>query len=253
MKKRAFLIIMALLLIAFSSVSVSAATSNMVRLNDGAQLLTADQRQDVTDALEKASKKLKMDVLVVTVKEIPSEFPEVDDRVDRFAASLIEGKDAILFLFVDSGGEGNRDYVFARNGEAKKVFDGKIDSIEEKVISYIGNGRNDFYGAFKEFADVAGSAKDFRFGLWGAIAAVIGAIAGAIRSGGLKSELKSVYSKDEAKDYIKRGSFVLNKKYDIPTYVTIDRQRVTRSDSSGNTTTVVTSSGEEIHTTHGKV
>ena len=252
MKRRAFIILFALLLTAFSSVSVLAATSDRARVDDRAGLLNAGQRSEIEESLKKASDKLKMDVIVVTDTAIPDSYSQFSDNALRYAADLISdySQDTILLLFCDNGTPGNRDYAFALRGEAKKTFDGsKLDTVENKVLPYLSS--NDYSGAFKAFADQASSAKDFKFGLWGAIAAGIGALVGAIRSGSLKSQLKSVYSKEEAKDYIRQGSFVLNRKFDVPTYVTIDRTRIT-SDTP-KTSTVVNSSGEEIAGKQGKI
>ena len=253
MKKRALFIILVLLLTAFSSVSVFAATSGKARVDDRAGLLGSGEKSQVEEALNSSSSKLDIDVVVVTEKVVPESYSQFgDNAAARYAADLVSdySQDTILLLFCDNGEVGNRDYAFATRGEAKKVFDGSVlDAVEDKVLPYLRN--NDYAGAFKAFADQTSTAKNFKFGLWSAIAAGIGAIVGAIRSGSLKSHLKSVYSKDEAKYYIKQGSFNIKRKYDIPTYVTVERTRITSE--SGKTETVVNSSGEEIGVKHGKV
>ena len=251
MKKRALCIIFVLLLTAFSSVSVLAATSGVNRVTDNAGLLSSSQKSDLESALKKASSKGDMDVVVITVDSIPSSYDAFgNDASEHYADDLYDqggyAKDGIL-LFISSS---SRDWAISTKGRAIEVFtDSEIESIRSKVVPYLSS--NDWYGAFSKFADAVSSAKDFRFGLWAAIAAGVGALVGAIRSGSLKSQLKSVYSKDEAKDYIKRGSFVLNKKFDIPTYVTVERTKIEKS-AGNESTTHVSSSGETHGGAHGK-
>ena len=253
MKKRALFIILVLLLTAFSSVSVFAATSGRSRVDDRAGLLGSGEKSQVEEALNSSSSKLDMDVVVVTEKAVPESYSQFgDSAAARYAADLVSdySQDTILLLFCDNGEVGNRDYAFATRGEAKKVFDGSaLDAVENKVLPYLRS--NDYAGAFKAFADQTSTAKNFKFGLWSAIAAGIGALVGAIRSGSLKSQLKSVYNKEEAQYYIKKGSFNLTKKYDIPTYKTVERVKAASTESK--TETVVNSSGEEIGVKHGKV
>ncbi|MBP5331109.1 MAG: TPM domain-containing protein [Lachnospiraceae bacterium] len=250
MKKRTFIILFVLLLTAFSSVSALAATSNVSRVTDNAGLLSSSQKSDLENALKNASSKGDMDVVIITTDSIPESYDAFgNDASEKYADDLYDSngysKDGIL-LFICST---TRDYAISTKGRGIEVFnDSQLSSLENAILPYLKN--NDYNGAFNEFADKVASAKDFKFGMWAAIAAGIGALVGAIRSGSLKSQLKSVYSKDEAKDYIKKGSFVLNKKFDVPTYVTVERTLVKSSESG--TSTHVSSSGETHGGTHGK-
>lgn len=250
MKKRAFIIICMLLLIAFSSVSVLAATSNAGRVRDDAGLLSSSQLSELESKLQKASSKGNMDVIVITKNSVPDTYDAFgSSAAEKYADDLYDNggysADGIMLLVCKD----SRDYAISTAGRAIEVFnDSELGDIADKVTSYLRN--DDWSGAFMKFADAVASAKDFKFGMWAAIAAGVGALVGAIRSGSLKSQLKSVYKQDEAKDYIKQGSFVLNKKYDIPTYVTIERTRIERS--SNETTTHTSSAGVEHGGTSGK-
>lgn len=250
MKRRAFIIICMLLLTAFSSVSVLAATSNVGRVRDDASLLSSSQLSELESKLQKASSKGNMDVVVITKNSIPESYDVFgDDASEKYADDLYDNggysADGILLLVCKD----SRDYAISTAGRAIEVFnDAELRDIAGKVTSYLGN--NDWSGAFMKFADAVASAKDFKFGMWAAIAAGVGALVGAIRSGSLKSQLKSVYKQDEARNYIKNGSFVLNRKYDIPTYVTVERTKIERT--SDETTTHTSSAGVEHGGTHGK-
>lgn len=250
MKRRAFIIICMLLLTAFSSVSVLAATSNVGRVRDDAGLLSSSQLSELESKLQKASSKGNMDVVVITKNSIPESYDVFgDDASEKYADDLYDNggysADGILLLVCKD----SRDYAISTAGRAIEVFnDAELGDIADKVTSYLRN--DDWSGAFMKFADAVASAKDFKFGMWAAIAAGVGALVGAIRSGSLKSQLKSVYKQDEARNYIKNGSFVLNRKYDIPTYVTVERTKIERT--SNETTTHTSSAGVEHGGTHGK-
>jgi len=257
MKKRAFIVLFVLLLTAFSSVSVFAATSNVQRIIDNAGLLSSGEKTEIEQLLKDAGNKLGMDVVIITANNIPDSYSGFgDDASEKYADDLYDNggyaADGILLFISAGGGEGNRDYAISTTGKGIEVFtDAKLDGIVDDILPYL--RESDYGGAFKEFAKSAGSVKDFKFGLWGAIAAGLGAIVGAIRSGSLKSQLKSVYNKTEAADYIKSGSFVLNSKFDIPTYRTFTRTQISDSSRSGSqSSTHVSSSGTTHGGTHGK-
>ena len=251
MKKRTFIILFVLLLTAFSSASVLAATSNASRVRDDAGLLSSSQKSDLESRLQKASSKGNMDVIVITTNSIPESYDAFgSDASEKYADDLYDNggysADGILLLVCRD----SKDFAITTAGRATEVFtDSEISNIRGKVVSRL--SANDWNGAFVKFADEVASAKNFKFGMWAAIAAGLGAIVGAIRSGSLKSQLKSVHSQSEAKNYIKQGSFVLNKKYDIPTYVTVERTKIERAAGNG-TTTHTSSSGTEHGGTHGK-
>ena len=251
MKKRTFIIIFVLLLTAFSSVSAIAATSNAARVRDDAGLLSSSQISDLESRLNKASSKGNMDVVVITKDSIPETYAVQGDlAAEKYADDLYDNggyaADGILLLVCS----GSRDFAITTAGRGREVFtDSVLAGIENKVVSYLKN--NDWNGALVKFADETASAKNFKFGMWAAIAAAIGALVGAIRSGSLKSELKSVYSQSEAKNYIKQGSLVMNKKYDVKTYITVERTKIERANNNG-TTTHVSSAGVEHGGSHGK-
>ncbi len=251
MKKRAFIILTMLLLIAFSSVSASAAVSKLDRVSDYAGLLTSSEVSELENELDNASSKGDMDVVVITVPEIPDSYSQFgDDASEHYADDLYDysgySDDGILLMVCPS----SRDYAISTKGRAIEVFtDSELENITNAVVPYLSGGN--WSEAFLKFADEVATAKDFKFGMWAALAAGLGAIVGAIRSGSLKSQLKSVRSQDEASYYIKQGSFKLDKKFDIPTYRTVSRTRIERSTSSGSSTHT-SSSGATHGGTHGK-
>ncbi|MBO4415835.1 MAG: TPM domain-containing protein [Lachnospiraceae bacterium] len=251
MKKCTFMIIFVLLLTAFSSVSVLAATSGVSRVKDDAGLLSSSQASDLESRLQKASSKGNMDVIVITKDSIPETYAvQGNNAAEKYADDLYDNggysADGILLLVCRD----SRDYAITTAGRARQVFtDSELAGIENKVVSYLRN--NDWNSALFAFADEVASAKNFKFGMWAAIAAAVGALVGAIRSGSLKSELKSVHSQSEARNYIKQGSLKMNKKYDVKTYITVERTKIERANNNG-TTTHVSSAGVEHGGTSGK-
>ena len=252
MKKRTLSFILMLLLIAFSSVSVFAATSDVPRIIDNDGLLNASEKGSLESRFKQLSSSMDMDVVVATVPEIPGYYSQFgDSAARRYAHDFYEdqglAEDGILLLFCKSGG----DLAFSTAGKGISVFN---DASFEAIFNYIaGDLRAEKYNsAFVKFSEKAvdyyndyaqkTGEQPFRFGLWAAISAALGGIVGAIRGGTLKSQLKSVYKKDEAHQYIKKGSFVLNRKFDIPTYREVVRTKIERDQG---TTTELSSSGKE--------
>ncbi|MCR5684475.1 MAG: TPM domain-containing protein [Lachnospiraceae bacterium] len=251
MKKRALLILTMLLLIAFSSVSAWAATSNMARVTDAAEVLTSSEASELESRLDEASSKGNMDVIVITVPYIPDDYSQFgDDASEHYADDLYDysgfAEDGILLMVCPD----SRDFAISTKGRAIEVFtDSELSNIRNAVVPYLSGGN--WSEAFLTFANEVATAKNFKFGLWLAIAAGLGALVGAIRGGSLKSQLKSVHSQEEASYYIKDGSFRLDKKFDIPTYRTVSRTKIERS-SSSESTTHTSSSGATHGGTHGK-
>ncbi len=251
MKKRAFIVLFVLLLIAFSSVSAGAATSNLARVTDAAGILTSSELSEIENALDTASAKGDMDVVVITVPEIPADYSQFgDDASEHYADDLYDysgySDDGILLMVCPA----SRDYAISTKGRAIEVFnDSVLEGIANVVVPYLSGGN--WHEAFLRFGDEVATAGDFKFGFWAALAAGLGALVGAIRSGSLKSKLKSVHNQDEAQYYIKEGSFRLDKKFDIPTYRTVSRTKIERSSSSGSSTHT-SSSGDTHGGTHGK-
>ncbi len=253
MKKRALTIIMMLLMVTFSTVTVFAATTSTSKVIDNDGLLSSSESGSLESKLKQLSNGIGMDVAVVTVSEIPENYSQFGDSAARkYAHDVYEAQGysedgGIMLLICKATG----DAAFSTMGKGIDVFtDSAQNSIMSAMKSDLSAGH--FASAFDKYADKVNSVyndyaenngeKPFRFGLWGAISAGIGALVGAIRSGSLKSELRSVYSKEEAKQYIKSGSFKLIRKEDIPTYKEVHREKIesqpassTENSSSGKT------------------
>ena len=246
---------MVLLLVAFSSVTVFAATTSARKVVDNDGLLSSSEASSLESRLKQLSNGIDMDVAVVTVSEIPENYSQFGDSAARkYAHDVYESEGysedgGIMLLICKATG----DAAFSTMGKGIDVFtDSSQNSIMSAMRSDLSAGN--FASAFDKYVDKVNAVyneyaenngeKPFRFGLWGAIAAGIGAIVGAIRSGSLKSELRSVYGKDEAKQYIKSGSFKLNRKYDIMTYTEVTREKIEKQPASSTETS---SSGK----THG--
>ncbi|MBP5652765.1 MAG: TPM domain-containing protein [Lachnospiraceae bacterium] len=255
MKKRALTLIMMLLLVAFSTVTVFAATTSTKKVIDNDGLLSSSEAGSLESKLKQLSNGIDMDVAVVTVSEIPDNYSQFGDSAARkYAHDVYEAQGysedgGIMLLICKATG----DAAFSTMGKGIEVF---TDSAQNSIMSAMRSdlSAGNFASAFDKYTDKVNAVyndyaenngeKPFRFGLLGGISSAIGALVGAIRSGSLKSQLRSVYKKDEAQQYIKSGSFKLNKKIDIETYKEVHREKIQKQPAS---TTETSSSGK----THG--
>ena len=180
--------------------------------------LTTEQVQQLNQQLETFSWNNQCDVVCVLVNSlngVPVE-TAADTYFDQNMGYTSTGAGILLLISLGDG-----EYAFSTGGYAYGVFsDYECNEIAGQVIPYLQSG--DYYNAVLTF----GQGADYylqHYGqdsgttttekghnpIWAPIAAVIGAIAGWIGTGGQKAALKSVRQQQGAQSYVRQGSFQL--------------------------------------------
>ena len=277
MKKRLFVIFFALLL-SVVSVLPASAMSDMQRLIDGANLLSANEEADLLAKLNEISERQQVDIVVVTMESLEGATPmeAADDFYDHNGYGFGTGKDGILFLLSME----ERDWCISTAGYGITAFtDAGQDYIFEKMRDDLKIGN--YAEAFTIFAELCddfitqartGEPYDidhlpkepFLLLENSLVAFFCSFIISLIATGIMRSKLRTVYSKSSADDYIRKDSMQLTKKNDLLLYrhVECKKKPVEKPDdsdkqdnsnnsnkprSSGGSTTHVSSSG----VTHG--
>lgn len=285
MKNKMFFKAVALILTVFSLFSVlctGAFGFNDTLVYDNGALLSDDEEALLQSQLSALSTKYDISLVVVTVdtlgdktdEEYADDFYDYNDYKDDGALCLL--------VFSESNAKGENKLYVSTKGTCISAFsDADIDSYCQSVVQYL--NKRDFYSVFKEFTNFSDSelsssgdnsdtndgyyysdeyynSDEYKEYMKGyrikqtlirlAIAAVLGAVAGLIGVGVMKSKHKSVKMQTGASRYIKHGSMVLTKSDDIFLYRTVTatpKPKDPPPDSDGGSSTHTSSSGD----THG--
>ena len=135
--------------------NLQAASDHPARLVDQAELLTAEEQQQIQAKLDEVSELHHCDAVVMTVNSLEGKTATeyADDAFDYDGYGLGEDKAGILFL-VDMG---DRNWATSTHGYAITAFtDAGLSYIEEKLVSYLGDG--EYAEAFNCFAEYAARA-----------------------------------------------------------------------------------------------
>ena len=199
--------------------NLQAASNHPARLVDQAELLTAEEQQQIQAKLDEVSELHHCDAVVMTVNSLEGKTATeyADDAFDYDGYGLGEDKAGILFL-VDMG---DRNWATSTHGYAITAFtDAGLSYIEEKLVSYL------------------------------AIGFVIALITASIK----RSKLTSVVKRTTAEEYMKKGSLNLTVKQDRFINKVVTSRPVPKNDNDshsggGGSSTHVSSSGE-VHGGH---
>ncbi|MGN0452322.1 MAG: TPM domain-containing protein [Ruminococcus sp.] len=259
--KRIFISLLAILMLAFSVLPVSA--SDLPKVVDNGWLLSDSDAEELSQMLNEISEKHQCDVVIVTTDDLEGKTATeyADDFYDYNGYGYGTGNDGILLLVSLA----ERDYAISTTGSCIYTFtDSGLDYIEGIFIPYLSDG--DYMEAFTAFAqecdnfltqDAVGDPYDtnnmpeekytfsdfiFEFGI--ALAVGIG-LAFVIVSI-MKSQLKSVRFQAKADNYLKQGSLNITESKDIFLYSHVTRTPRPK-ENSGGSSTHTSSSG----TTHG--
>lgn len=210
------------------------------RVVDEAGLLGAVEADNLISKLNSMSAKYDMDVVIVTVESLngKSATAYADDYFDYNGYGKGKDRSGILLLLSIEA----RDWAISTRGEAISIFSGDdLHSLEDAMLPYFRN--DDFNGGVFAFADQCESvleeaayAKKVRQMTRFPKALVIGLIFGFLIVTGLKSQLKSVRSKAEANDYVRKGSFNLTTQRDVFLYSNVTSRPKPKDNSSGSHT-----------------
>lgn len=271
MKKKLSTIFFVLLLSVLMVFPASAA-SDKERFIDEAGLLTDSEGKELLDQLNEISERQQVDVVIVTVNSLEgaSAMEYADDFYDTNGYGFGEENDGILFLISME----ERDWYMTTSGFGITAFtDAGLEYISEMILSDLSDG--DYVWAFTLFADMcddfitqAKTGEPYDVDhlpkeplvllVFLVFALIAGFVIALIATGIMRLKLKSVYSKNEADSYAKKGSLKLTVQNDLYLYKHVDRREKPKEESpsssssgsthsSGGSTTHISSSGK----THG--
>lgn len=226
MKKIVWTLVLVLVLCAFCTVNVMAASGC---ITDDANLLTETEEATLNAELSKLKSTYNVDVLVVTT------FTTGDLSMEEYAVAHGAQGDAIVLLIAME----ERDWSITGRGIGGGAVDiNTIDDIGDVIVPDLSAGN--YYDAFHSFAEECGyylevhihgepfpALKNF------VICLIIGVVVALVVTGIMKGQLKSVRPKGSAADYVTPGSLNVTVAREFYLYRTMDRRPKPKSNSSG--------------------
>lgn len=236
------------------------------RMNDGAQLLTEDEDNELEASLEELSVRQSFDVVVATIDSLDGEGytsmeEYADDLYDYCQFGYGANRDGVLLLI----SKGDRKWHISTCGYGITAFtDAGIQYLGQQMTPDMADG--DYAAAFRTFIrwtdayvtaareghpyDVNNMPHEPLSMMYLGLALVIGLVTALIVTGVMKSQLKSVAPQPDASSYVRQGSMRLTNQHDRFLYRDVhrtERPKASDSSDSGGSSTHTSSSG----TTHG--
>lgn len=275
------LISLVLLLCLLICLPCTALADSDTLLFDYAGLLSGDEADSISAALEDASREYGMTVAILTVYSLDGKSAEeyADDFYDD--NGLGEGEDGDGLLLLVSMSE--RKWHISTKGYAIYAFpDYYLDSIGDDITPFLADG--DCYSAFDTFIEdcryyLAEDMEDegyedrrdnysdedfYDFSgvetnsgprmIWIPIAIGIGLVVALIAMSIMKRGMKSVKMQSTAADYVRAGSFSLSESRDVFLYTTVSKTPRPKDDdqqgglgAGGNFSSTHMSGGGSVH------
>ena len=236
------------------------------RMNDSADVLTAEEDSELEDALEELSLRQSFDVTIATIESLES----VDyDSMEAYADDLYDycqfgygpDMDGVLLLV----SVGDRKWHISTCGYGITAFtDAGIQYLGEQMKPFMADG--DYAAAFRTFVqwsdtyidaaragrpyDVKTLPRDPLSPMYLVLAVGIGLVLAWVIVSVMKSQLRSVAFQENAASYVREGSMKLTNQRDLFLYRDVhrtERPKESSSSDSGGSSTHTSSSG----TTHG--
>lgn len=236
------------------------------RMNDGAQLLTEDEDNELEASLEELSVRQSFDVVIATIDSLDGEGytsmeEYADDLYDYCQFGYGANRDGVLLLI----SKGDRKWHISTCGYEITAFtDAGIQYLGQQMTPDMADG--DYAAAFRTFIrwtdayvtaareghpyDVNNMPHEPLSIMYLGLALVIGLVTALIVTGVMKSQLKSVAPQPDASSYVRQGSMRLTNQRDHFLYRDVhrtERPKASDSSDSGGSSTHTSSSG----TTHG--
>lgn len=224
------------------------ASANDAKVADEAGLLTYEEEEELQERLSEIAEEYQSDVVVATVDSC--EGMDVQSFTDWYyyenGYGCGENLDGIILLISMQ----ERRFHLATRGSAIGTFtDYGLEVIDNKITPYLREG--EYAKAFERFADLAEefleedekglpydtnhSYKDRRVNslIYFVFAMGIGLFAAIVTLVVLFQQLRSVRVKNEAREYVREGSFRVTRANDVFLYRTVSRTRIQRDPPSG--------------------
>lgn len=209
-----------------------------VYVDDEAELLQQTQIATLSAKLRQIEDRYGLHLIVATVDNYFA--PTIESLADSYfsATSAGERDGAVFLIAMDT-----REWTMQGYGEGREIFsEDVLDLLENDCIDLLSNG--DYYEAFRTFAtDCEYVFELHRAGTpyeapipWGTITLLSvgsGFIVALIIVMIMKGQLKSVRSRAEAREYVKKDSFKLTKSYDLFLYRTVTRRAIPKNNGGG--------------------
>lgn len=232
------------------SVFPVSAAEGLSRLVDMADLLSDSEEEELSDILDEISERQQVDVVLVTVGSMEGKtaMEYSDDYFDYNGYGFGEERDGVLLLVSIE----DRDWNLSTRGYGiTAITDAGREYISEIFLPDLSEGN--YAAAFTSYANLCddfitqaktGEPYDVDnlpqdpaayFGGSLLLSFVIAFVIALIVTGIMRMQLKSVYSRQKADDYVKKGSMRLTKKSDLFLYKTVDRRKKPENQSSDNT------------------
>ncbi|MBE6571661.1 MAG: TPM domain-containing protein [Ruminococcaceae bacterium] len=213
------------------------AIAEMQYLVDSEGILTASQAQQIGSELLEMSEKHGMDFVIVTSENFDGKSSQ--DFADDFFDYGGYREDGIILVMSHNIG----DVFISTTGDGIAVFsDSDVDDIFDVILPYMADGK--YAESFSLFLSECerlvyeyenAPKKPFLSAKQITICVIIGIIIGFIGVSVMKSGMKTVRFKPNAKDYMVFGSLKLTEKNDTFLYRNVNRvRRETNSGSGGN-------------------
>ena len=224
------------------------AAANDTKVVDEAGLLTSEEEAELQKRLYEIAEEYQSDVVVATVNSCEGMDVQsfTDLYYDRNGYGYGAEIDGIILLVSMQ----ERRFHLATRGSAIDTFtDYGLEVIDDEITPYLSEG--EYARAFEKFADLAedfleedekGLPYDTNHSyrerktyslVYFMFALGIGLFAAIVTLVVLFQQLRSVRVKNEARDYVRSGSFRITRANDIFLYRTVSRRKIERENSSG--------------------
>ncbi|MBQ4066548.1 MAG: TPM domain-containing protein [Clostridia bacterium] len=240
MKKIFSALICAILIISALSVTVISSDS-LPLLVDEDGVLSKSEASELSEKLEDISERWKTSIIIVTVKSLGAMSPEA--YANDFYDSNGYGDAGILLLVCPASGDG---YILTQGRGRIAISDDMIDYVAGRISDDL--SADNYASAFMIFADTcdeflmqadSGSPystsnpprEPYNFFKALIISLLLGLVIAFIATAIMKSQLKSVRSKDSAADYVIGGSLNVTLTRDLFLYSKVTRVPIPKNDS----------------------
>lgn len=232
------------------SFALSVLAVNETKIVDMADLLDEEEENALQRQFVKIAEEYECDVVVVTTDSCGGKSPQdyTDDYYYENGYGYGQDIDGIMLMVAMK----ERKFHLGTRGAAIDIFtDYGLQRIDDLITPDLSDG--EYYKAFKKFGELAkefiaeaetkepfSEAHPYKekmgLGLRLLISLIAGLVAAVIVLAVLFGQLRSVRTKREAQDYVRDGSFHVNRKRDLYLYSTVTRIKKEKPQSGGSST-----------------
>lgn len=255
MKRKILTILLCVILVSLLMLP-AAADSQLPRIVDNADLLTAEEEQQLEDAAYDFCAQYSLDIVILTVDSLNGKpiAAFADDYYDENGYGV--GTDYSGLLLVVAMSE--RELYISTCGDAiNRLNDRELDDIISNISLPLSDGN--YYDAFEMFFGFVSLSVDYDPGRisdtsgtepqinW-LLSVLIGIVAAAITVFIMVSTMNTKRPKYSAGDYVKSGSYDLYRRHDMFLYSQVSKVRRQQNNGGGHGgTSVHRSSGGRSH------